>query len=289
MRILFLLFSLLVLYELASLFIPIGRTQAGIAIISIALFLAAYSVFNAFPVDVKAVSIPLESISRPTRIVQISDTHLGILRNSGFLEKVASETRKLSPDIVVITGDLIDTSYGIDTSSLCILDSLRADVFAVSGNYELYDGLERFYRLLENTSVKVLDNKEAESHGIQLIGVSFSEEKGHLASQLGRFKVSRSRPSVLLYYNPSEYRAAMERGITLQLSGHTHAGQIFPFNFIIQAFISPVSGIKRDKGFTLYVSPGTGTWGPFMRLGSKNEISVIDLVPASRLYHKKAA
>ncbi len=113
---------------------------------------------------------------------------------------------------------------------------------------------------------------------IQLIGINYSENKQNLSGILKSLKINDSKPSVLLYHVPKEFKIIAEQNISLTLSGHTHGGQIFPFNLIERIFSKYISGLYKEKDSYLYVSEGTGTWGPPMRLGTTAEITKIKLI-----------
>jgi predicted MPP superfamily phosphohydrolase len=116
-----------------------------------------------------------------------------------------------------------------------------------------------------------------EIHGIQIIGVDYSYEKNHLEKVLLQMEIDKSKPSILMYHVPTEIEAANNAGINLQISGHTHKGQLFPFNFLGRIVFPYFNGLYEYNGTSLYVSQGTGTWGPPMRFGSRNEITLIEL------------
>jgi hypothetical protein len=117
--------------------------------------------------------------------------------------------------------------------------------------------------------------------GLQVVGVDYPEKEGQKDNPvLKDIRIDSTKPSVLLYHTPAGLDDAVEAGIDLQLSGHTHNGQIFPFNYLAKLFYPKIKGLYRIKNMSLYVSPGTGTWGPPMRLGSNNEITLLNLVPS---------
>ena len=113
--------------------------------------------------------------------------------------------------------------------------------------------------------------------GIQFVGIGYSDDKKLIKKKLGRLKIAKNKPSVLLYHVPLGMEHAKKKGIDLQLSGHTHKGQVFPFNYLVMIEFRYLAGLYDIDGMKLYVSPGTGTWGPPMRLGSRNEITVLKL------------
>ena len=115
---------------------------------------------------------------------------------------------------------------------------------------------------------------------IQFVGIDDSDNPGHVADTLPSIAMDKSKYRILLYHRPLGWEDAREHGIELMLSGHTHNGQIFPFNLLVKTRFKKIHGLYQNGGSALYVSPGTGTWGPIMRLGSVNEITCINLRPA---------
>jgi uncharacterized protein len=116
-----------------------------------------------------------------------------------------------------------------------------------------------------------------ECKGIQVIGSEYSFDQNHMKKVINELKIRNDMPSIVLNHLPREIESAAEAGIGLQLSGHTHAGQMFPFNYLVRLMFKYMHGLYNYQGTYLYVSPGTGTWGPPMRLGSRCEITYITL------------
>ncbi len=275
MGVLVFLFFSLIAYELINMFYDLP--YAGWIILAAVFLLSSYSVINAFSLHVKEVDVKIEGLHKDVKIVQLSDVHIGTIRNSGFLKKIAEKVNDIDPDIVMITGDLVDGSAPLHKGMFDPFKKLRAPVYLVSGNHEIYEGVEKVYDLFDDTKIKVLKNEAVNFDGIQIVGVEFSENRTHLSREMGRIKVNSSRPAVLMYHHPAEMEAAKRAGIDLMLSGHTHNGQIYPFNLLVRMVYKNMNGLYDFDGMKLYVSPGTGTWGPYMRLGSRNEITLINL------------
>jgi predicted MPP superfamily phosphohydrolase len=154
---------------------------------------------------------------------------------------------------------------------------LKAKTFFVTGNHESYLGIDNVEKVLSSTNVDFLEDRMAEYKGLQIIGMNFGESFN--GPDLSKVKFDSSKPSVLLYHSPSGVEESSKAGISLQLSGHTHAGQIDPFNLILKLFYPAISGLHKFGNMYLYISPGTGTWGPPIRVGSLNEITVLNLIP----------
>ncbi|MFC1616393.1 metallophosphoesterase [Patescibacteria group bacterium] len=275
--IMFLLFSILIIYEIAKLFISINTRIAGFSILGLVIILTIVSVITAFFVRVKYLDLEIKGLEEDLQIVQLSDMHMGTIRNSAYLNGIVERINEIDPDVVVITGDLVDGTAPLHEDMFKSFEKLSARIFLVSGNHEVYEGNDKIYKLFDKSKITVLDNEIVQFDGIQLIGVAFSESRTHLKGQLAELDINKDIPAILLYHPPLEYETAKKAGIDLQLSGHTHAGQIIPFNLIVNLFYPKTNGLYDLDGMHLYVNPGTGTWGPYMRLGSLNEITVFNI------------
>ena len=198
----------------------------------------------------------------------------------------------MQPDIIAITGDLVDGStkdLGPEVEGLRELQA-RYGVFFVTGNHEYYSGVDDWLSFLPTLGIRVLRNErvEVEHQGatLDIAGVDdwtahhFGPKHGaDLDSALqGR---NTNRPLILLAHQPRQFADAARRGVDLQLSGHTHGGQIFPFNFIVDAVEPHLLGLHQKENSMLYVSKGTGYWGPPMRLFIPAEITEIELCSQS--------
>ena len=272
---LFMLCSLLI-YEAIRPFYTIP--YAGMIIVIVIGVLSIISIINATGIVVKEVEVPVENLEKEVIIVQLSDIHVGTIRNSGFLKKIIEKTNKLDPDIVMITGDMVDASARLHGSMFSDFNRLRAPIYFVTGNHEVYEEKDKVYALFNDTKIRILRNEVVDFDGIQIIGVEYSEDKGHLGKELEKLKIDKAKPAVLMYHSPQGIEDAKRAGIDLQLAGHAHNGQIFPFNFFVRIFFKHIKGLYDLGGMFLYVSPGTGTWGPYMRLGSRNEITFLKLI-----------
>jgi len=280
MGVVFILFSLLLVYEIVRLFFKIPQQKAGIAILCIGGILALYSLINAARVRVKQINIKSKKVSSKIDIVQIADLHFGPIRNRRFLQKVVNKINKLNPDLICITGDLMDGPYHYKMDDFSPLNDFNAPVFFVTGNHERYAGLDNMHRFLKNTPVRILEGETVSFNDIMIIGVGDSDKKEHLEKELSTLDIPSSF-SLLLYHRPVPgiLKTTQKFGIDLSLCGHVHAGQIFPFELIVAFFYRPTRGLHKYKGSRLYVSPGTGTWGPPMRLGSHSEITLLRVEP----------
>jgi len=274
MGIALILLTCLILYEVINFFSKIPTPYGGTAVLVVAAITSIYAMINARTLHITSVDIPA---TVDMDIVQLSDIHLGSV-GSDFLEPVVEKTNFLNPDLVVITGDLVDSHHRLDREALARLNDLNAPVFFVLGNHERYAGLNNVMTLLETTKLKTLRNESAHFGQLQIIGI---DDENDVAERLRKIKIDPEKFALLLYHRPEGIEAASEAGVDLMLTGHTHGGQIFPFNYYIRRHFRYLKGLYRHENSYLYVSTGTGTWGPRMRLGSKSEIILIKLRPAS--------
>ncbi|MGB9936549.1 MAG: metallophosphoesterase [Methanobacterium sp.] len=268
---------LIIGYEILNFIFNIPPFTAGIGIIIVASFVSIYAILNSMFFEIKEVIINIPNLKEEMQIVQLSDIHIGSVRNSGFMNKIVEKTNHLNPDIVLITGDTVDGSAKLHPRMFNAIDGLKAPSFLIIGNHEVYEGLQEVLEVLSTTKTKILRDELVEVHGIQIIGIDYSFDKDHLKNVLSKLEIDEFKPSILMYHVPNEIETVNKAGINLQLSGHTHKGQLFPFNFLGKLFFPYFSGLYEYNETSLYVSQGTGTWGPPMRLGSKNEITLIKL------------
>jgi predicted MPP superfamily phosphohydrolase len=217
-------------------------------------------------------------------LVVISDLHLGTLKGERWLTKLLGRVDSLKPDLMVIVGDLVDGNVRHVEPLVPLLQQLRAPlgVWAVTGNHEYYAGLDASVKLLEDAGFRLLRNRWAEATpGLAIAGVDdltareqFGQHDDAIEKALSHRPVG-SR--ILLSHSPLAVERVAAAGANLMLSGHTHAGQVWPFNFLVQLKYPRLAGRFEVDGMTLIVCRGTGTWGPPMRLWRPSEILRIKL------------
>lgn len=233
---------------------------------------------------IKKVSVSIAGLPESWQgkeIVHISDVHLGPIWRQRFFDRLVIKVNSLKAAAIFITGDLFD---GMDADFSWFHQRkfiASAGVFYAFGNHDLILGETKVRNLLNNSNIKILGNEITELDGLQIVGLNCYYQgrldvKGKILSQLG---YDPARPSILMYHEPKDLDAARAAGINLQLSGHTHGGQMFPFNLLAKILYRGFSGgFYRFKDFALSVSHGVGTWGPPLRLGSRSEITLIKLL-----------
>jgi predicted MPP superfamily phosphohydrolase len=237
------------------------------------------------PVQISLTRLPAEL--EGFRIVQLTDLHVGPTIDGVWLRDVVSKVNALNPDVVAITGDLVDGSVEKLRQQVAPLGDLKAahGVFFVTGNHEYYSGADEWIAELTRLGVRVLRNERVTvSRGAASIDIAGIDDH-HSASfpghgpDLPRALAGRpaDRPVVLLAHQPIAVHQAAEHKVDLQLSGHTHGGQIWPWGLFVRLQQPYIAGVHREGDTTLYVSCGTGYWGPPMRLGAPAEITALTL------------
>jgi predicted MPP superfamily phosphohydrolase len=266
-----------------------GPAVFGWAAVALACLYSAYGVWNAYHPRTEEISVKIKNLPpdwHGKKIVQISDVHLGQILGAPFLQGIVEQANAQKPDIVFITGDLFDGEDGRLDELARPLNGLKPPLgtYFITGNHETYLGVDRAYAALRKTPVQILDDEMVVIDGLQIIGISypqrgFSKDIAGVIQKLPGF--NPHNPSLLLYHNPTGVQQAKEAGISLQLSGHTHHGQIFPIQIISRLIYGKYyNGLHVEGDYTIYTSSGAGTWGPTMRTGNHPEIAVIHLEPA---------
>jgi predicted MPP superfamily phosphohydrolase len=235
--------------------------------------LTLYSFINSWCIEIKSIDIPAPV---DMTIVQLSDIHRGSV-SKNHLRRLVNKTNALSPDLVLITGDLLDPAGRLSGESIDPLNELKAPAYWITGNHERYAGLEKVMAMLKETPVIPLRNEAVEVGSIQLVGIDDSEDRSQVEQVLPSIPADPNAFTILMYHQPEGYDAAAKAGIDLMLCGHTHNGQIWPFNWVVRSRFPYLKGLHTIDGMKLYISTGSGTWGPPMRLGSRNQITLIHL------------
>jgi predicted MPP superfamily phosphohydrolase len=262
--------------------VPVGlgwlsASTAAYTLIGLTSALTAFSVLNAYSPSLVKVPLRSHKLSTILRFVQITDVHIGS-RSAGFLARVMQQVNSVDADFLCITGDFIDAP-GIGEEQLSALRDCRLPIYFSIGNHERYEDLEDILLRLQRLGVKVLRSQTDQQGEVQLIGIDDSDHPSQVERELATLEVDQSRFVVLLYHRPRGFAAAAAAGVDLMISGHTHNGQIVPFNLVVGRVFEQTVGLFSEGLAQLYVSPGTGTWGPVMRLGSRGEVTLFEVTP----------
>ena len=279
----------------------------SIVVFSLTLIFSLYGVWRASHPIIKNIEIQIKNLPpqwKGKKIVQLSDMHLGPVHRVSFLNDVVEKTNAQNPDLILITGDLFDGMDGALEPFIEPLSRLKAKdgVYFTLGNHEGYLGVDTALGILKQTPIKILQDELVDIDGLQLVGVSYPQfDRVTHPEEILKAKVyDPNKPTILMYHTPTnvvhknktlsqqqwssywlpdlDHTYAKENGVNLQLSGHTHEGQIFPFNFVEGWIYGKYSyGLHKDGSFNIYTSSGVGTWGPPMRTCSDSEIPVFTL------------
>lgn len=253
-------------------------------IIFLPFIILIWEAYNAWRHKIKKINIYISNLPEyweGKKIVQLSDIHLGPIYRNGTFIRIVKKVNTLQADLICITGDLFDGMES-DFSWLHLLGhKIRASLgtYYVFGNHELRMGKEKVRSLLQKTSINILDNDIKVIHGLQIIGLTCLFNKSmDFTKTLLESGYNKDRASILLFHEPKYIDEAYHQGINLELSGHTHNGQIFPMNILVKIIYKGYSyGLYKKDNYNLFVSAGTGTWGPPLRLGHHSEIVLITL------------
>jgi uncharacterized protein len=286
-----------------------SKFSVGLAALICAMVFSVYGIWAAFNPIVKDVEVKFRDLPdawKGKTIVQLSDLHLGKINRAFFAEKVVARTNSLNPYIIFITGDLFDGTGSDPDSFLEIINKLHAEkgVYFVTGNHEAYLAKDKVLQALTGTKLVILENKLKVIEGIQIIGIGypdygkaqnetdeirkmpgFDPKKPsillhHLPTSIEQTEESASDQQTATYWAPNtDFKIAKADGVRLQLSGHSHAGQVFPFGYLTRLLYKGYDyGLHSDGDFNIYTTSGTGTWGPPLRTAKRGEIVSISLV-----------
>lgn len=277
--------------DLLRIFTHFPEKYYGLATLGLSAILVVFSIVNSYRIKTREHDVVLAGLNTGMKAMHWSDVHLGHFRGKNFLQKIVDKTNAQKPDLVLLTGDLFDGRIRLNKESLAPLKDLQAPLFFVEGNHDKYTGVSDVKTLLRNMGVYVLENEIKEWGGLQIIGLNHMRADSNtrnihvgangttISSTLDSLKPDPNRSSILMHHSPDGVEYASKHGIDLYLSGHTHAGQIWPVKYIAAMMFRFNEGMHQFKNTKLYVSHGTGTFGPPMRLGTQSEISLFRLKP----------
>lgn len=265
--------------------IPDHGPVAATAILLLVSAVGLYGVYEAHTLrteQIRLVTPKLPADHTGIRVVQVSDLHLGLIHQQETLAPIVSRIRQLQPDLVVATGDIVD-------AELSHLDGLSAlwheidaplGMYAITGNHEYYAGIDQALEFLERSGFALLRQQSVQlTPHLSLIGIDDPGRSGSAEDAPLDAQLSGEGFTILLKHRPTPPRKAKGR-FDLQLSGHAHRGQIFPFNLLTRLRYPLQDGLTMlPSGAHLYASRGTGTWGPPMRVLSPPELTLFEIVP----------
>ena len=249
-----------------------------------ALIATLAGAINARIIRIRKIKIALPNLPNPWRgrvAALVSDIHLGHVNGPRFLDRIVKRLQGLKPDIVFIPGDLYDGTAIHSSSAAHPLEKLTPPLgaFFVTGNHEEFRDPSHYLDAVRATGVRVLENENVSIDGLQIVGVPdrASANPKQFRTVLDSLSINRLRPSILLSHSPHALSIPEQAGISLQLSGHTHGGQMFPFTwFTRRIFRDFTKGLHRHGNLQVFTTTGVGTWGPPLRLGTDPEIVLIE-------------
>lgn len=252
----------------------------------LAFAVSVWGVWNVYNPIVRQIDVKIEGLPdnwKGKTVVQLSDVHLGNVLRANYMEKLAKKVDGLNPEAIFLTGDIFD-GVGSDLAGFITpLNHIEAPggIYFITGNHETYLGVEKVYGALEKTKIKVLKDELVESNGINIFGISYPERGSgkDIAGVIEENKeIISKKPTILLNHAPTRIIEAGDAGVDLQLSGHTHHGQLFPLGFVTRAIFKGFDfSLHKIGKFSIYTSSGTGAWGPTMRTSTRSEIVAITL------------
>jgi len=241
---------------------------------SLQISLLVYGFWNARILKVKNIEINSSLISNCLTFVFISDVHIGSNHPKSLI-KIVAKINELQPEFLLIGGDLIDSS-SFDIDHLSCFKEIKCPIFFVTGNHEYYiQNYQKHLDDLKKVGIQILNNQSIKIGDINLIGIN---DNISIIEKKNQYKKLQNRNlfNLLAIHQPSLWKE-IKHDVNLMLSGHTHNGQIFPFNFIVKLKFPEIYGLYKSKENLLYVSSGVATWGPKIRIGSNNELIKFEL------------
>lgn len=295
----FVLFMISIFYDISHFFInktikdekrrTFFKKSLDLGSVALAAGISSKAIYNAKHYCVEDIDVKIKDLKQDYNIIQLSDVHIGGLIDQEFIRNLVTKVNSLKPDLVVITGDLVDTNLKYANSSLDELKNLRSKygTFFIVGNHEYFHNIDAILQKIKSLNIKVLENESVyigeENKGFNLAGVydvfgyRYEEYIPDITKALLQTKDS---PTVLLAHQP-KFIEEVPSSVDLVLSGHTHGGQIEPFSLLVRLQQPYVRGLhQHNKDTQIYINKGTGFWGPPMRLGSSSEITKIKLLPS---------
>jgi uncharacterized protein len=260
--------------------LPWQQHCVAILLFGLATSAGVYGLVNSTRVRVRRIPVKLPNLPASWRgrvAAVVTDTHLGHVRGVRFAKRIVAMVSHFKPDIILIGGDLYDGT----AANVCKLaEPLRGlsaphGAYFIAGNHEEFGDHTKYLEAVGSAGVRVLNNEKVILDGLQLVGVHYRDavHAEHLRAILKNAQLDPSSASILLTHAPDQLAIAEEEGIGLQLSGHTHGGQFFPFTlFTARVYGAFVYGLNQLGNLLVYTSCGAGTWGPPLRVGTRPEI-----------------
>ena len=284
------LFLLLILHA-AQLIWDLNTFWSAVTAMIVALIVTAAGALKASKLAVKETVIQLPGLKKELSVMHISDVHLGHHNSREYLARIVRETNLRKPDFVLINGDLVDSNAALLPGVLDPLSDFAAPIYYVGGNHEKYINNARVLELIRQQGGRSLHNEVVKIHGLQLVGLDYMNADEHtfdmhssdhtetIQSTLSGLSLNKNMPTVLMHHSPVGIQYAEAAGVDLMLSGHTHAGQVFPFTLLNELVFKYNKGLHQYGKTKILVSSGAGTYMLRIRLGTSNEMNMLRLLP----------
>ncbi|HYC79788.1 MAG TPA: metallophosphoesterase [Candidatus Binatia bacterium] len=251
----------------------------------LAIIMSVYGIWNSNQVKVRQATVHLENLPeqwRGRKLVLVADTHLGNVRNVNFAQKISGLIQAQNPDMVLIAGDFYDGTPTEYTKLARVFGDIKSTygVFFAPGNHEQFGDKSPFLNGLKEGGLKVLDNELVVVDGLQVAGIDYltGTDSENQRAVLRNMNINPTVASILIKHVPNRIDISEEAGIGLQVSGHTHLGQVYPMSFITKQIFGKFHyGLNKLNKTQIYTTSGAGTWGPPQRVGTNSEIIVITL------------
>lgn len=238
-------------------------------------------------IELEKVDIKIENLKQSYSIVQLSDVHIGGLIDQKFIRDIVKKVNVLNPDVIVITGDLVDIALHYAKPALNELKNLKSKygTYFIVGNHEYMHGIDEIIKEVNSQGIITLENENIyigeENSGFNLAGVydqAGYRMKHHIPDLKKALEnIKANSPTILLAHQPV-FIKEVSNDVDLVLSGHTHGGQLYPFRVLVKMVQPYIAGLyKHNEDTQIYVNKGTGFWGPPMRLGASSEITYITI------------
>lgn len=263
--------------------VAVNRPLLAGGLFGLAIAAGVYGLFNARYLRIRRVAVTLPGLPgswRGRTALIVSDLHLGHVNGLAFSRRIATLAAGLNPDIVFLPGDLFDGSMADAERLTAPLSALEPPfgIFFSAGNHDEFGDAAHYAEVLTRTGIRVLHNEKVTVDGLHIAGVPYGDSTFpiRLRTTLEGFRPALGEATILLNHVPNRLPIVEQAGITLQLSGHTHGGQIFPFTWLTRRVFGEFTyGLQQFGGLQVYTSSGAGTWGPPMRVGTHPEMVLL--------------
>jgi predicted MPP superfamily phosphohydrolase len=260
-----------------------NRPEVAILFFSLALLVSCYGLLNARWIRIRRVPIHLPNLPSSWRgrtVLLFSDFHLGHINGAGFSRRIAAMAARLNPDMILIPGDLFDGTHCDPDRLAAPLKQLSPPfgIYFSTGNHDEFGGAAQYTSAITRAGIRVLTNEKTTVDGLQIIGIPYHDSTFpiRVKATLEALSPAEGQASILLNHAPTRLPIVEQAGVSLQLSGHTHGGQIFPCTWFTRRIFGKFThGLHNFGALQVYTSYGAGTWGPPMRVGTSSEIVLL--------------